>query len=106
MKRATHILLFICLLVLFQGSLPAQNTFEFVLEYPVRKSSRIAIEAENGDLIAIVSERTGVDYAPNSPTRSYLLRFNPLGDTTTYHYTFGDTLFDFYLIERANSVSL
>jgi hypothetical protein len=101
MKRVIHILLFIYLLAIYPGFLTAQSTFEFVLEYPVRKSSRMAIEAENGDLIAIVSERTGVDYAPNSPTRSYLLRFTPQGDTTTYHYTFGDTLFNFSLIDRA-----
>ncbi len=81
--------------------LTAQSTFEFILEYPVRKFSSMALEEESGDIIAIINERTGVDYAPNSPTRSYLLRFNSQGDTTTYHYTFGDTLFNFYMIERA-----
>ncbi len=101
MKRTTLIVLLTLLLALLSGLLTSQSTFEFVLEYPVRKFSNNAIEEENGDVIAIISERTGVDYAPNTPTMAYLLRFTPQGDTTTYHYSFGDTLFNFYHIERA-----
>jgi len=83
------------------GILMAQSTFQFVLEYPVRKHSRMAIELENGDVIALVHERTGIEYSPSYLIRAYLLKFTPEGDTTTYHYTFGDTLFNFNLIERA-----
>lgn len=101
MKRATHILLFIHLLALSFSFLTAQNTFKFVLEYPVCKSSGMAIEEDNGDVIVIVNESTGVDYAPSTPIRAYLLRFTPQGDTITYNYSFGDTLFRFSNIVRA-----
>lgn len=101
MKQSAIIIVFIILLVFDPGFLPAQSTFEFILEYPVRKSSSMALEEENGDIIAIVNERTGVDYSPSSSTRSYLLKFNSVGDTATFNYTFGDTLFNFHLINRA-----
>ncbi|HOI31736.1 MAG TPA: hypothetical protein PLC47_03140, partial [Bacteroidales bacterium] len=59
----------------------AQNTFVFELNYPTRKESRKAIEDEEGNIYALISEATGVDYAPSTPTKSYLLKFNPNGDT-------------------------
>ncbi|MDD4374811.1 MAG: T9SS type A sorting domain-containing protein [Bacteroidales bacterium] len=71
----------------------AQNTFVFELNYPTRKESRKAIEDEEGNIYALISEATGVDYAPSTPTKSYLLKFNPNGDTSTIQFNLGDTLF-------------
>lgn len=61
----------------------------------------MAIEAENGDIITIISERTGVNYGPSHRIRSYLLIFSSQGDTMTKYYSLGDTLFQFTLIDRA-----
>ena len=45
----------ICLAILLQsfsvGFIPAQSTFDFVLEYPVRKYSPVAIERDNGEIV-------------------------------------------------------
>lgn len=71
----------------------AQNTFEFELNYPTRKYSFEAIEDEAGNIYALISEGTGVNFAPSTPTKSYLLKFNPNGDTSTIHFNLGDTLF-------------
>jgi len=71
----------------------AQNTFEFELNYPIRKDSRIAIEDQLGNIYALISESTGVNFAPSTPTKSYLLKFNAYGDTSTIHFNLGDTLF-------------
>jgi hypothetical protein len=73
----------------------SQNTFEFWLEYPERKRSNHAIEKEDGSFIAVVSERSGTDYAPSEPTKAYLLLINPVGDTATRHYHLQDTTFSF-----------
>ncbi len=89
----------ICLAILFQaffpGFIPAQSTFDFVLEYPVRKYSPVAIERDNGEIVTIINERTGTNFAMSFPTRGYLLVFNVTGDTITHHFSFGDSLFSF-----------
>jgi len=96
----TRLSIFIILLSVFwQGGL-AQNTFEFELNYDMRKRSYMAIEDESGNIIALIGERTGVDYAPNSAIRSYLLKFSPEGDTSTITYNFGDTLYNFNKIQK------
>ena len=83
------------LLLLLPAALFSQNTFEFWLEYPVRKWSNHAIEREDGSFIAVISERSGTNYAPSEPTKAYLLLISPNGDTATRHYHFHDTTFNF-----------
>lgn len=78
----------------------AQSTFDFVLEYPVRKHSPVAIERDNGEIVTVINERTGTAYASSFPTKAYLLNFNALGDTLTHSYSFGDTLFSFSIMEE------
>lgn len=80
---------------IFPGFIPAQSTFDFVLEYPVRKYSPVAIERDNGEIVTIINERTGTNFAMSFPTRGYLLVFNVTGDTITHHFSFGDSLFSF-----------
>jgi hypothetical protein len=82
------------LLLLLPTALFSQNTFEFWLEYPVRKSSNQAIETGDDSFLVLVSERSGTNYAPNEPTKAYLLKFSLNGDTATRHYHFHDTAFN------------
>jgi len=95
----------ICIVCLLLNSLSiiAQNTFEFWLEYPVRKWTANAIEDDQGNFIAIVSEMTGVEYSPSDPTFAYLLKISPNGDTLTKHYQYGDTLFNFTNITKTGN---
>jgi hypothetical protein len=81
----------------------AQNTFEFWLEYPVRKWTANAVEDDHGNFIAIVSEMTGVEYSPSDATCAYLLKISSNGDTLTKHYQYGDTLFNFTNITKTNN---
>lgn len=94
----------ICLAILLQsfsvGFIPAQSTFDFVLEYPVRKYSPVAIERDNGEIVAVINERSGTEYAMSSPTKGYLLSFSAAGDTITHRFSFGDSLFSFNVIQE------
>ena len=94
-----------CIFFLFTDGmhLNAQTTYQFSLEYPVTKWTADAIEADDGSFIVIVSERSGVEYAPNDITLAYLLRISPEGDTLTKQYQFGDTLFNFTGITKTSS---
>lgn len=95
--------IFIIILLLSSLSTTAQNTFKFMLEYPVVKWSANAVEDDEGDFIAVISEMTGVEYAPNDATCAYLLKISPNGDTLTRHYQFGDTLFNFTNITQTGN---
>lgn len=72
-----------------------QNTFEFLLEYPVVKNSAGMVEDESGSLISIISEASGTSYAGGENTLAYILKISKDGDTLTKHYPMGDTLFYF-----------
>ncbi len=80
--------------------LHAQHTYEFLLEYPTCKWTANAVEDQDGCIITIISERDGVEYAPNELTEAYTLKFSPGGDTTVRHYNFGDTIFNFSNISK------
>lgn len=92
MKRILFITLF-CLATGYYSW--SQNTFEFLLEYRVHKWTQNAIEDYNGNFVILVTEGTNQAYVPTQFIQSYLLIVNPIGDTLTHHYNFGDTLFSF-----------
>lgn len=100
MRTIVRFFLAIIFQAFFVGFIPAQSTFDFVLEYPVRKYSPVAIERDNGEIVTIINERTGTDYAMSSPSKAYLLSFSDTGDTLSHRYSFGDTLFSFLLMEK------
>jgi hypothetical protein len=82
-------------LVFWAEIVPAQNTFEFELDYSTRKFSNDAIIDNHGNVITLISERTNTDYSPSDLTKAYILKFNTNGDTSTYRYYFNDTTFNF-----------
>jgi len=93
MRTRIAIWLAILLQAFSVGFIPAQSTFDFVLEYPVRKYSNVAIERDNGEIVAVINERSDTDYAMSSPIKGYLLSFSAAGDTMTHRFSFGDSLF-------------
>jgi hypothetical protein len=93
------------LLIIFSvPTISAQNqgTFSFLLECPTQSWTHQAVEDNQGNIIALVSELTGIDYGPGEINKAFLLIFDPQGDTLTKNYLFGDTLSYFSAITRTN----
>jgi len=95
MKRFAYTVLLVIVLHPWSEISLAQNTFEFLLDYPVRKWSADCIEDEYGNYIAIISEGSGFEYSPSNPSIAYLLTFGPNGDTTIRNFHFFDSTFNF-----------
>lgn len=81
------------LLLSSQLSVYSQSTFEFYLEYPVRKWSEMAIDDGIGGIIVPITDFTGTDYSYGTYIKAYLLCINSSGDTVTHRYSFHDTTF-------------
>jgi hypothetical protein len=103
LKFAVIIKFFLVLLYLFveNSKIEAQNNFQFELEYPVRKFSGDAFVTGKGEIICLISERTGTNFGPSNLNKGYLLVFSASGDTTTYNYHLGDTCFNFTKIAES-----
>jgi hypothetical protein len=97
-------LLLLWIIFSFPSTISAQNqsTFSFLLECPAQSWTHQAVEDHQGNIIALVSELTGIDYGPYQLNKAYLLIFDPQGDTITKNYHFGDTLSYFSAITRTN----
>jgi hypothetical protein len=81
----------------------AQNTFSFFLESEYIKYPNEVVEEANGNLVALVTEYIGHDYAPGVELyRAGFLKFSPLGDTSTLYPVMGDTVFGFSSIVENN----
>lgn len=100
MKNIILFWLFVAYVCVQDSGLYAQYTYELLLEYPTCKWTANAVEDWNGNVIAIISERDGLEYAPNELTEAYTLKFSPQGDTTVRYYNFGDTIFNFSSISK------
>lgn len=81
------------LLLSCQLSVYSQSTFEFYLEYPVRKWSEMAIDDGIGGIIVPITDFSGTDYSYGTYIKAYLLCINSSGDTVTHRYSFHDTTF-------------
>lgn len=103
MKTFLVATIFIMTLFIDGMNISAQTTYQFNLEYPVRKWSADAEEDNEGNFLVVVSERSGVEYSYSRALRAFLLKIDSQGDTLTKYYQFGDTLFNFTGITKISN---
>jgi len=79
--------------ILIQLFVCGQTTFQFKLEYPVKKLSEMALDDGIGGIIVPITDFTGIDYSYSTYINGYLLCISSAGDTITHRYSFHDTCF-------------